>query len=137
MKRNIITLLICATAIVFSVSGAAYYELYYPGQGRIPESTELSAFLDGLPWSNGTLIQWGDLEPGLSYAKNLTVVNTGTTQLTVGLYVSGLEPGWSLTWAANGTDLDPGEAAIGNMILDVPANGTAGTYNWIQRVRGS
>lgn len=137
MRRNIIVLLVSAIAILSTVSGAAYYELIYPGQGRIPENTELSAFVDGLPWSNGTLIQWGDLEPGWSYAKNLTVVNTGNTQQTVELYVSGLEPGWSLTWATTGTDLDPGEAAIGSMILDVPSNATAGTYNWEQRVRGS
>jgi len=137
MKRNILVLLLCSAAILTTVSGAAYYELYYPGQARIPEESELSTFLDGLPWSNGTLIQWGDVEPGWAYSKNLTVVNTGNTQLNVGLYVSGLEPGWSLTWAANGTLLDPGEAAIGNMILDVPSNGTAATYNWIQYVRGS
>lgn len=136
MKRNIVVLLLCAAAILSTVSGAVVYELYYPGQARIPEETELSAFLDGLPWSNGTLIQYGDVEPGWSYSKNLTVVNTGNTQLTVGLYVSGLEPGWSLSWAANGTLLDPGDAAIGNLILDVPANGIAGTYNWIQYVRG-
>lgn len=137
MKRNVIVLLLCAAAIVSTISGAVIYELYYPGQGRIPEDEELSAFLDGLPWSNGTLIQWGDLEPGWSYAKNLTVVNTGNTQLTVELYVSGLEPGWILTWAGTGTDLDPGEAAIGNLLLEVPSNATAGTYNWIHRVRGT
>jgi len=137
LKRNVIVLLLCAAAILSSVSGAIIYELYYPGQARIPAESELSAYLDGRPWSNGTLIQWGDVDPGLTYAKNLTVVNTGNTQLNVELYVSGLEPGWSLTWAATGTDLDPGEAAIGDLILEVPSNAINGTYNWQQWIRGS
>ena len=137
MRKNILVLLLSAIFILSTVSGAAYYELYYPGQARIPESSELATYIDGLPWSNGTLIQWGDVDPGLTYTKNLTVVNTGTTSLTVCWVVSGLAPGWDLTWAANGTDLDPSEAAIGDLSLEVPSNGTGAVYSWDQWIRGS
>lgn len=137
MRRNILVLLLSAIAIVSSVSGATYYQLYYPGEYTIDTSPELSAYLDGLPWSNGTLIQWGVLEPGWDYSKNLTVVNTGNTLQTVDLIVSGLEPGHNLTWAGTGTLLEPGDSIAGNLLLEIPSNATGKTYPYSQWIRGS
>ena len=121
-----IFLLMAAVAVLAMTS----YVLYFPQEAVVlPPSPEVSVYVDGQPWSNGTKISWNPVEPGKSYTKNLEVENVGNTTVKVFLMISGLPEGWSLTWSANGSILHAGEKCSGYLTLTVPPD-ASGPYEW-------
>lgn len=129
MKR-IVLISILALLLMGTVGAASIYYHYHPSEGTV-KTTDLTEYLDDVSLDNSTTISWPtDMEPGESYTKNYTIVNTGTTVVSVRLQISGLPSGWGITWAANNTALNPGEAAIGDLTLTVGAGATDGTYYW-------
>ena len=136
MKRKVLILLILAASLITVASGTVYISLYYPGSATVPENPELTVYLDSVLWANTTTMAWGDVSPGQNYAKNLTVLNTGNTGVTVILRVQGLPSGWSLSWLANQTAINSGEAATGTLSLSVPTEALAGSHTWDQWIEG-
>jgi len=135
-RRKVLFLLALAMSLITVASGTTYYSLYYPGSADVPENPELTVYLDSVLWANTTAIAWGSVNPGQNYAKNLTVVNTGNTGVTVILKVQGLPGGWTLNWLANQTAINPGEDATGTLSLSVPTEALARSYNWDQWIEG-
>lgn len=135
MKRLVlISILGIALMITVSAATVVYYH-YHKQTWNVESAPEFTEYLDGLQWSNGTDISWGKVEKGQIYTKNYTVVNTGNTPITVIFRVEGLPSAYSLTWAANGTELDPGQAAKGDLTLAVPESATDGEGNcntWLE-----
>lgn len=129
MRRLILVGILCL--ILVSIVGAAgFYYHYHPSEGGV-KTTEITEYVDSVLLANSSKISWPmDMEPGESYTKNYTVVNTGATVISVRLKIYDLPSGWSLTWAANNTALKSGEAAIGDLVLTVGAGATDGTYYW-------
>lgn len=83
---------------------------------------------------NPNSLDWGPLKPDTSYYVNLTVVSKANGDVTVYILVSGLSSGWTQEWAVNNASLEPNEVAQGDLTLYVPADASAGTYNWILTV---
>lgn len=128
--RRVILVSILALVLMGSVGAAAFYYHYHPSQSTVG-GTELTEYWDGVIMGNGTTLDYGsDLEPGEAYTHNYTVLNSGATVVSVSLRIVDLPSGWSLTWAANNTALNPGEAAEGDLILTVGAGASDGTYYW-------
>jgi len=69
----------------------------------------------------------------VSYS-NLTVQNIGDSNVTVYMTCDWgsnyTVAGWTYTWTANNTFLEPSESAVGDLDLYVPAGATPGTYSW-------
>ena len=129
-KTVLIALLSLAVLIPISVAGAYYYFHYHPSEGGV-EKTEFTEYLDGVELTNSSTISFPpDMEPGQSYIKNYTVVNTGATMLSVSLKIQNLPSGWSLTWDGNNTALNPGQAVIGDLVLTVGSGAADGSYYW-------
>lgn len=129
MRRSVV-IGILALALSITVGAAGIYYHFHPSEGGV-KTTELTEYLDRVLLENSTTISFPvDMEPGQSYSKNYTVVNTGTTVVSVRLKIQNLPSGWSLTWAANNTALNPGQAAIGDLVLTVSSGAADGTYYW-------
>lgn len=135
MKKQVLILCLIAV-LVSSVSAISVYVLHHPSEAEVPETYGLTEYLDDQLMSNGSKWSWGNVTPGVTYTKNLTVVNSGNSQVTVYLRVSGLPDGWSLTWTGNNTVLQPQKAAVGNLDLSVPGNATGQKYQWDSWVEG-
>jgi uncharacterized membrane protein len=136
MRRKVLLLLALAVSLISVGSATAYYTLYYTGKANVVENPELTVYLDSVLKLNDTTWDFGDVDPGSDYSKNLTVVNTGNKVLNVILRVQDLPVDWSLTWISNGTDLDPGESVSGSLILSVPSSASSGLKIWDQWIEG-
>lgn len=135
-KSKLGTLLLLITALVAGTAiGVLVQEYYYPQNATVKASTSLEIYLDDELWTNGTAIDWGTIEPEDIWYSNLTVVNTGNTNTTVYLVIEGLPQGWTETWTANNTFLEPTESVSGDLTLTVAADATAGTYEWNSYLR--
>lgn len=116
-------------ALIVLVAGAtaaiATYivQYYFPNLGSI---ATLQTYLGTTLYPNGTEIKWGPCEPDALYVmeENLTVVNAGSTALTVTLTPHGLLNGWTLTWNGNNTLLQAGANVTAPLELYIPANAT-------------
>lgn len=129
-------ILICAT-ITIALS-AIIVQYLYPNLVTI-SSPSLELWLDadstdGIPavkYPNETAIDWGMLDAGDSYFfDNMTVLNTGNIPLTITITAYGLPEGWTLTWAGDGTLVDPTETVEGVLTLTVPEGATTPTEKW-------
>jgi len=128
--RKTILISLLGLCVLLPVSAATFYYHYHPSEGGV-KTTEFTEYLDGVLLENSTTISFPvDMEPGLSYSKNYTVVNTGATMLSVRLKIQNLPSGWSLSWAANNTALNPGQAAMGDLVLTVGSGAADGSYYW-------
>lgn len=128
--RRLVVISLLALALCISVGAAGIYYHFHSSEGGV-KTTELTEYLEGVEISNGTTISFPpDMEPGQSYTKEYTVENTGATVVSVRLRIQNLPTGWSLTWAGNNTALNPGEAAIGDLVLTVSSGAADGTYYW-------
>ena len=79
---------------------------YYPQNGKFA-TYNLELYFDDILYSNGTAIDWGICEKGIENLRNVTVVNTGTVNLTVSITTTDLPFGWVLEWNGNNTLLKP------------------------------
>jgi len=129
--RKTVLIALLGLCMLLPISAATFYYVHYhPSEGGV-KSTELTEYLDRVEITNTSTISFPmDMEPGQSYTKNYTVVNTGATVVSVRLRIENLPSGWSLSWAGNNTALNPGQAVMGDLVL-TPGSGAAdGSYHW-------
>ena len=113
------------------VTAVAVNQMMFPQTANVPANSSLITYLDGNVWPNGTTIDWGTVNPGMTYIKNFTVYNNGNVNMTVALALSGGPPvGWVETWSANNTLLTPKTSAIGTLSLQVPGDAVGTAYSW-------
>jgi len=96
-----------------------------------PQTSELKVYdTDGVTEIQS--INWGSLEQGKTYTKQIIVKNTGNTVLRLHLnkpnhaWVSG---SWgSLTWDKEGYILNPGESVTATLSWSISSTAPTGTY---------
>lgn len=117
------------------VAGTALQEYLHPMTAEVATTT-LSRTLAGTPLADDEAIDWGLVEPDSTYSyENLTVTNTGNTACNVTLWHNA-PAGWSITWTANNTHLEPAQSAEAPLELYVAASATEGVvYKWNSYVR--
>lgn len=130
--------IIIASLLIGVVLAASIVTYIYPNKATVVSAT-LTQHLDGSPWSNGTMIDWGLVEPDTTYQfDNLTVQNTGTKNLTAYIITPQLPNGWTYTWTANNTFLQPTMKVEAPLILYVHANATPDSVHlWDTHVCGA
>jgi len=107
-----------------------------PQSGTIP-SIRFDIYVDTVKWTNNTGITWGDnLNPGTTYNKNLTVVNTSLVNAQVFLILSSFPSDWIQTWIGNETIIAPQGTVKQTLTLTVPVTANPETYNWNTRIIG-
>ena len=120
-------------AALSTVVGAVILEQYLMPQTVTVEATEFTIYIDEAVWTNESIIDWGTLASG-THQKNLTVANTGSTNITLTMilqgFPSGWPSGWTETWTCNATEIIAGSTVKGVLELVIPAGASAGTYNW-------
>ena len=128
-----------ATAIMGLLVGAAtaiiYKEYLHPMTAEVVSIT-LTRTLEGTELAQDEQIDWGIVENGTTTTLgNLTVTNNGTAPCTVYLWHNAPN-GWTITWNANTSVLEPNQNCTAPLELYVAANATQGmTYNWDCYVR--
>ena len=120
-------------AALATVVGAVILEQYLMPQTVTVEATEFTIYIDEAVWTNESIIDWGTLASG-THQKNMTVTNTGSTNITLTMilqgFPSGWPSGWTETWTCNATEIIAGSTVKGVLELVIPAGASAGTYNW-------
>lgn len=116
--------------VLLGLVAASVITTYLFPQSATVIEYEATFILEGTAWANNTAIDWGALFADTEYEYNFTVANTGSASFNVTMYVVNLPSGWTETWDANMTVLNPTEYIWGNLTLTVPAGATANTYNW-------
>ena len=120
---------------ILAIAGLAFAgavtlkEYYFPSTGTILPKTEATIYVEGVPRSNNTLIDWGTMQLGETLVYNFTVQNTGTTTFNVSLWIEAVPIGISYVWTANNTVLSPGEYAKADLELTVSISAVNGTYS--------
>jgi len=139
MKKTTIIFLILLVALPLTT----YYVIApLVQQWLIPQTATISnvsytMYIDSVLWTNNTLLDWGPLDPGASYTCNLTIVNTSNVNATFYLLTDTLPVGWSESWTANATLLEPTQVASGDWTLTVDVAAVPGdSYNWNSWVGG-
>lgn len=128
-----------ATAIIALFIGAfATYAIleYYHQMTATVTSIKLTRNINGTILTDNEPIDWGIVENGTTTTLgNLTVTNNGTKQCTIYLWHDAPN-GWTVTWDANASVLEPNQNCTAPLELYVAANATQGmTYNWDCYVR--
>ena len=128
MHKVIKTLLSLLIGILLGLAVTAIaqtlYTLWFPQYGSIT-TTKLIVFVNETLTPNGTAFQWGECEPAQTYPYGwVKVLNNGTTTLKVYLYAVGLQSGWIVEWASNGTTLTSGQTTEAMLSLTIPPEAT-------------
>jgi uncharacterized repeat protein (TIGR01451 family) len=130
-----------ATILAVSLVFAVYYQIkYYPSQVYITGELNLTAYLDGVEWINGTTIDWGNMSIGETKSFAFDVKNTGNIPLTVFLQLENFPPSnltATCTWTANQTTINPNEWANGTLSLTIDDAIGNQTYTWSNWLCGS
>lgn len=123
MNRNRLIEKAITFLLIFLSSGITasllYESLYFPHKVEVLGQMEIKAYVDGVFWPSGTLINWDQVNASSIHSKLLRIENTGDLNTTVYLNVMGLPENMSLTWIANGTYLMPGEYAESDLVLTI------------------
>jgi len=126
-----------AALLIGAAAAATVTQYYYMPQQATVTSIELTFTLDGEPWTNNTLIDWGIVTAGQSYNKTLNVTNIGTAaNVTVTFTHIDLPVDWTETWTGNNIIIDIGKSVTGNITLTIPLSATDGTYTWNSYIMG-
>jgi len=130
LKNVIISLLLIAmiATITFAVA-TPIVQYLFPSIGTILPKTEAAIYVEGVLWSNNTLIEWDTMKLGETLAYNFTVQNMGTTTVNVTLEITEIPVGISYRRVANGTVLKPNEYAMADLELTVGLSAVNGTYS--------
>lgn len=135
-KLKILTVILGAL-LVGAVLSVGIKEYVIPQQATVEPTVNLDIYIDGTPWTNGTLLDWENVTAGETYCfQNLTVVNIGNVNVTVYLLAPDLPAGWTQTWTANATFLQPTEKVEADLTLTVDASAACQTYSWNSYIRG-
>jgi hypothetical protein len=121
-----LTAIVAVALLTFTALGitSEVVKYYYPNDGSISNPI-LTVYINDILYLNNTAIDWGTCKAGKTYTKNMTISNTGNINLTVTIMSTGLPKGWTLTWQANNTRLEPDYEIEDSLILTIPANATA------------
>ena len=125
IKMVLMVSVLLSALMVSMVIGAAVVNYYFPQQAVV-NSISATFRLDGAPWTDSALIDWGNVDPSGVYTKAFSVNNTGTVDVTVSMHVDGLPAGWTEVWSVNGTQLAPGVIVTGDLVLSVSPTATPG-----------
>lgn len=133
--KKVLVLLAC---VGLGLAGAAVayvaIQYWFTNTGTIA-SPSLTIYINDI--LNETTIDWGLCEANSTYYfENMTVVNTGNTNLTVYIVVVDLPLDWILDWGGNETLLIPGAKVEGELALTIPASATSWP-TWGFYLRGS
>jgi hypothetical protein len=114
MSKKMLALILIGIVAVTYVAYAAYEAFVINQKANV---IGIAVFIDGIPIQNDGELDWGDISIDTAYYFNLTVTNHYETNHTVYFLCVDLPTGWTQTWAANATLLEPGESAIGDLTL--------------------
>lgn len=122
-KTKITVLLLCILiGVAAAAAGVTLIQYWYPNTGIINKPS-LKLYIDTIYYPNETAIDWGSCDVNSTYYfENMTVINTGNTNLTVYIIPAGLPSTWTLTWTGNDTFLMPTQKVEGELSLTIPAS---------------
>jgi hypothetical protein len=125
MNLKPLTAIIAIALLTFTTLSVAtvVVQYYYPNDGSISNPI-LTVYINDILYSNNTAIDWGTCKAGQTYTKNMTISNTGNITLNVTIVSTGLPKGWTLTWQANNTLLEPDYEIEDYLTLTIPTNAT-------------
>jgi len=120
-----------AMFLVFVMFVTIAYAVYYttfalPQQAGIGEVYATEVYINDSKRTSGVTYDWGNGTTSV----NLQVKNTGNTNVSIYLIISGLPLGWSETWSGNGTLPSVPPNWWQNGTLTLTRNGIAGVYSW-------
>ena len=122
--------MIIAAASLVAASITLFFNMPMNANVVTPSVGSLSMSIDGLPWTNGTEIAWGNFTAGENKIKQFDILNNGTISLQLTLFTSGMPVGWVLSFPGNTTTLNPSETLTNTLTLTVPESATPGHYYW-------
>lgn len=131
MNKKLKLLTIASVAVLLGVIVAAVTESYLlPNHATIDSAVPLTFLLDGDPWTEANITEWGTILPNDVLYAILNATNVGNVDTTVTLHSANLPIGWTITWAGNNTVLVPLETSLGDLTITVASGAGAGEYNW-------
>lgn len=128
MNKKGLILLFATVSLLAAGAAIALQPLIIPNNATVEIVGNIDVYVEGE--LNPSSLNWGTFTPDTYDYMNLTVVNKANGPVTVYILVSGLSSGWTQTWTANDTLLQPLGIAQGDLTLTVPADASAGSYNW-------
>lgn len=132
MNKSLAIALIAIVALLMGLAIAPYVEQYiFPITGEIHIEYYLTNIIEDIVHANGTQLQYGSCAPGNQYAVNLTVVNISPVNVTVFALTPSIPAYLTMSWTHNNTQLDAGQTASADLILDVdPAAPDEAIFNY-------
>jgi uncharacterized repeat protein (TIGR01451 family) len=137
MKKYLVIAVICIMGLLTGVLAAQIVtqnNYVAPQKASIPSTFGLIIKFDGVVWINGTDIPtWGNVTPGQSITKTVSLENTGTTTInSVTISSNNLPVGWTETLSAlPNSGLAPKAVANSGVLTLTPSvNAVAGNYSW-------
>jgi len=134
-KAILLIVTILGSILLGAAIGTKIEEWKYPQQWTVQSNVTLETYLNEVLWTNGTLVDWGNVNASESYYMNLTVVNTGNVDCIVYFVVENLPLGHTLTWTGNKTLLIPLAQISGDLTLTIPVD-AEGAYGCNSYIRG-
>jgi len=134
-KAILLIVTILGSILLGAAIGTIIQEWKYPQQWTVQSNVTLETYLNEVLWTNGTLIDWGNVNASESYYMNLTVVNVGNVDCTVYFIVENLPLGHTLIWTGNQTLLTPLNQISGDVTLTILAD-AEGAYGCNSYIRG-
>ncbi len=131
MNTKMKWLTIILAGLLTGVAAAPLIEYFIPTNGNINAVGDFDYTIDGAP--NPTTLDWGAMDPGATYLVELSITNTGNTDLTI-IITANLPQGWTHSWAYNNTVFQHGASKIADYELTPAADALAGMYTWTTNI---
>ena len=103
--------------------------LILPQIGWINKESAFEMYVEDTLWTNGTVLDWGNVTVGYTYYLNFTVANIGGTTETVTLYVSDVPVNCTQVWSGNGTLLAPNTSVSGDLTYMIGEYAPTGNFS--------
>jgi len=130
-KWWVIGLVALCTTIVATVLAVTVYRLYVPQRVTVASNRSvIKVYINNQEWTNGTTLNWGEIEPGRGASRGVTIINTYDKSVIVSIEIANLPTGWSLTFDKDGVQIDPNYEIHGTLTLNIPSNATPGDYEF-------
>ena len=122
MKIRYLIILFVVT-ILITYSTATLVERWLTiNRGNITFAVYLENTVDSTVWTNGSAIDWGNIDVGTSKYVVVNCTNIGTEPFNVTVTAPTIHPNMTLYWAANNTLLNPTESVEADLVLTVYAS---------------
>jgi len=120
-KRKMIVLAALSIVSLVSLVLAAPMAGFHMPQTASPQTqVDIECYVDTVQWTNGTELNWGEVQPNTTYTKTLKVINVDTKNAIIYITIAGLPLGWTETWSINNTQLNAGLQVNGVLQLTTP-----------------